>query len=63
MITDEQVQTVMDILNNRPGKTIGFKTPNEVFLGIKFNLAAAYRQLHLLFESLNRGKQCLKKQR
>lgn len=39
-ITDEQIQTVMDRLNNRPRKTLGFKTPNEVFLGINLNLAA-----------------------
>ena len=40
MITDDQIQFVMDRLNNRPRKTLGFKTPNEVFLGIKFKLAA-----------------------
>ena len=40
MITDEQVQTVMDRLNNRPRKTLGFKTPNEVFLGINLKLAS-----------------------
>jgi IS30 family transposase len=39
-ITDEQIQFVMDRLNNRPRKTLGFKTPNEVFLGIKFKLVA-----------------------
>lgn len=39
-LTDEQIQFVMDRLNNRPRKTLGFKTPNEVFLGIKFKLAA-----------------------
>ena len=38
--TDDQVQTVMDRLNNRPRKALGFKTPNEVFLGLKFKLAA-----------------------
>ena len=31
LITDEHVQLVMDRLNNRPRKTLGFKTPNEVF--------------------------------
>lgn len=40
MITDEQIQTVMTRLNNRPRKTLGFKTPNEVFLDIEFKLAA-----------------------
>lgn len=39
-VTDKHIQTVMDRLNNRPRKTLGFKTPNEVFLGIKFKLAA-----------------------
>jgi IS30 family transposase len=39
-VTDEQIQTVMDRLNNRPRKTLGFNTPNEVFLGITFKLAA-----------------------
>ncbi len=32
-ITDEQVQMVMNRLNNRPRKTLGFETPNEVFFG------------------------------
>lgn len=31
LITDNQVQMVMNRLNNRPRKTLGFKTPNEVF--------------------------------
>jgi IS30 family transposase len=30
-ITAEQVQRVMERLNNRPRKTLGFKTPNQVF--------------------------------
>lgn len=30
-ITDQEIQTVMDKLNNRPRKCLGFKTPNEVF--------------------------------
>ncbi|MCK5914072.1 MAG: IS30 family transposase [Desulfuromusa sp.] len=32
--TDAEIQTVMDRLNNRPRKCLGFKTPNQVFLGI-----------------------------
>jgi len=32
-ITAEEIQTVMDKLNNRPRKALGFKTPNEVFFG------------------------------
>jgi len=39
-LTDDRIQFVMGRLNNRPRKTLGFKTPNEVFLGIKFKLAA-----------------------
>jgi len=30
-ITDEEINTVMDKLNNRPRKTLNFKTPNQVF--------------------------------
>ena len=33
-VTDNEVQAVMDKLNNRPRKCLGFKTPNQVFLGI-----------------------------
>ncbi len=32
-VTDDEIQTVMDKLNNRPRKSLGFKTPNEVFFG------------------------------
>jgi len=30
-IKDSDVQQVMDRLNNRPRKTLGYKTPNQVF--------------------------------
>ena len=30
-ISDQQVQSVMDKLNNRPRKYLGMKTPNQVF--------------------------------
>ncbi len=40
-ITDEEIQTVIDKLNNRPRKCLGFKTPNEVFFGIKPTVALA----------------------
>jgi len=30
-ITNAQVQRVADLLNNRPRKTLGYRTPNEVF--------------------------------
>jgi IS30 family transposase len=33
-VTDSEVQAVMNKLNNRPRKCLGFKTPNQVFLGI-----------------------------
>lgn len=32
-ITDEQVQAVQDKLNRRPRKCLGYRTPEEVFLG------------------------------
>ncbi len=38
-ITDREIQSAMDKLNNRPRKCLGFKTPNQVFLGIKPNVA------------------------
>lgn len=31
IITDEQIKLVEDKLNNRPRKTLGFQTPNEVY--------------------------------
>ena len=37
----EQAQQVMDRLNNRPRKTRGGKTPNELFLGLRVDLLAA----------------------
>jgi transposase, IS30 family len=40
-ITDAEVQDVMDKLNNRPRKCLGFKTPNQVFFGIDPPVALA----------------------
>ena len=40
-VTEQQTQAVMDRLNNRPRQTRGFKTPNELFLGLKVDLLAA----------------------
>ena len=40
-VTDEQVQWVMDRLNNRPRKTRGCKSPNELFMGQRVDLLAA----------------------
>lgn len=33
-LIDEDVKAIMDKLNNRPKKCLGFKTPNQVFFGI-----------------------------
>jgi len=41
MITKEKVQFVMERLNNRPRKCLGFKTPNQIFAGIKPEVALA----------------------
>ena len=40
LITDTQVQMVMNRLNNRPRKTLGYKTPNEVFFQAVMTQAA-----------------------
>ncbi|MDP5211261.1 IS30 family transposase, partial [Microbulbifer sp. 2205BS26-8] len=40
-VTDEEVQAVMDRLNNRPRKTRGCRSPNELFMGQRADLLAA----------------------
>ena len=40
-VTDAQIQKVMDRLNNRPRKCLGFKTPNQIFFGINPPVALA----------------------
>ena len=40
-VTDKQVQWVMERLNNRPRKTRGCKSPNELFTGQTVDLLAA----------------------
>ncbi len=40
-ITEAEVRMVMDKLNNRPGKCLGMKTPNQVFFGINPPVALA----------------------
>ncbi|RTZ76351.1 MAG: IS30 family transposase, partial [Gammaproteobacteria bacterium] len=40
-LTDRQVLEIMDKLNNRPRKCLGYKTPNQVFFGIKPLVALA----------------------
>ena len=39
-ITDEQVQAIEDKLNNRPRKSLGYRTPAEVFYGTQPNVIA-----------------------
>jgi IS30 family transposase len=39
-ITDEHIQMAMNRLNNRPRKTLGYKTPNEVFFQAVIKQAA-----------------------
>lgn len=40
-VTNEQVQWVMNRLNNRPRKTRGCRSPNELFMGQRVDLLAA----------------------
>jgi IS30 family transposase len=40
-ITKQDIDTVMDKLNNRPRKTLGIKTPNQLFFGINPTVALA----------------------
>ncbi len=40
-ITNRDIKRVMDKLNNRPRKTLGFKTPNQIFFGINPPVALA----------------------
>ena len=40
LITNERIKQVIDILNNRPRKRFGYKSPNEVFAEKLNNLAA-----------------------
>lgn len=40
-VTDEQIQFVMDRLNQRPRKSRGGQSPNEIFLGLQVDLLAA----------------------
>lgn len=40
-VSDEEIQFVMDRLNNRPRKTRGGRSPNELFMGQRVDLLAA----------------------
>ena len=37
-ISDEQIQEVVDKLNHRPRKCLGYRTPYEVFFGVVLHL-------------------------
>lgn len=39
LLTDADIQHIMDRLNNRPRKCMNYKTPNESFFGIKAKVA------------------------
>lgn len=40
-LVENDIKTIMDKLNNRPRKCLGFKTPNQVFFGINPTVALA----------------------
>ncbi len=40
-VSDEEIQHVVDRLNNRPRKTRGCRSPNELFMGLRADLLAA----------------------
>lgn len=40
-VSENEINKAMDKLNNRPRKTLGYKTPNEIFFGIKPSVALA----------------------
>jgi len=40
-LTNEDIRRIMDKLNNRPRKCLGYKTPNQVFFGINPPVALA----------------------
>ncbi len=41
LVSDKAIQHVMDRLNNRPRKTRGCRSPNELFMGLRADLLAA----------------------
>jgi len=38
-VSDEDIKTAMDKINNRPRKCLDFKTPNQVFWDLILNVA------------------------
>ncbi len=47
-LTDEQLNAIMELINNRPKKCLGFKTPNEIFLN---EMSKIYKSKPNLFNS------------
>ena len=41
LLSDKDIKYIMDRLNNRSRKCLGYKTPNEVFFGIKPKIVLA----------------------
>ncbi|MDO6424924.1 IS30 family transposase [Saccharophagus degradans] len=41
LVSDEAIQQVMDRLNNRPRRTRGCRSPNELFMGLRVDLLTA----------------------
>jgi len=41
MLCDDEIKHAMDALNNRPRKTLGYKTPNQLMFGINPPVALA----------------------
>ena len=40
-LSDQQVAEIIEKINKRPRKCLGFKTPNQLFLGLNQNVALA----------------------
>jgi transposase, IS30 family len=41
LMSDKKVREIMDRLNNRPRKCLGFRTPNQAFFEEQSNIALA----------------------
>lgn len=46
-ITDEEVQRAVDKLNHRPRKVLGFRSPHEVFFGVRLNYTKQHQAVAL----------------
>ena len=49
-ITEAQVLAVVEKLNNRPRKVLGFRTTHEVFFGVEMRYTKQHRLLHFELE-------------